>query len=92
MLRTISRTLLACGVFIAASGLARAENAPSPERLKLARMVVVDSGLSRSFQGLVDQMEEDLQNRAAATRPNDLADLRAVLGQLKPEFVSLPTR
>ena len=89
LLRTISRTLLACGVFIAASGLARAENAPSPERLKLARMVVVDSGLSRSFQGLVDQMEEDLQNRAAATRPNDLADLRAVLGQLKPEFVSL---
>lgn len=89
MLRLISRALLACGLCVAAAGLARAENVPSPERLKLARMVVVDSGLSRSFHGLVDQMTEDLQNRTATTRPNDLADLRAVLGGLKPEFDSL---
>ncbi len=89
MLRMFSRAFLACGVFVAAAGFVHAENAPSPERLKLARMVVVESGLSRSFHGLVEQMEADLQDRTATTQPDATDDLRAVIRQLQPEFDAL---
>jgi hypothetical protein len=65
---------------------ARAQVAPEPESLGLARRVVVDSGLARSFQGLVAQMEADLRAQTAATRPAANADLNAVLAELKPEF------
>jgi hypothetical protein len=82
----LSFALVVCG--FVASGV-RAEDAPEPERLKLARMVVVDSGLSRSFQGLVDQMEEDIRARTAVTRPELAAELQGVLGGLKPEFDGL---
>jgi hypothetical protein len=94
LLCTAARVLFACGLCLAAvpghaqnaPGGAPAEDASSPERLKLARLVVVDSGLARSFHGLVEQMQEDLQNRAAATRPDAAADLRDVLASLRPEF------
>ncbi len=90
MLRIFARLVFVGGLCIAA-GFGHAQDAPdpdssNPERLKLARLVVVDSGLARSFHGLVAQMEEDLQNRAAATRPEAAADLRATLGDLQPEF------
>jgi hypothetical protein len=89
MLRFLSRALLACGLCLASSSSLRAEEADGPERLKLARSVVVDSGLVRSFHGLVAQMEEDMQGRTAATRPELAADLQNVLGDLKPEFDGL---
>jgi hypothetical protein len=89
MLHIFLRAFLACGLCLAAAGIARAEDAPEPERLKLARMVVVDSGLARSFHGLVEQMEEDVRNRAAATRPEAVADLRTALADLRTEFDSL---
>jgi hypothetical protein len=68
------------------AGPAQAQTAPEPESLGLARRVVVDSGLARSFQGLVAQMEADLRAQTAATRPAAGPDLGAVLTELKPEF------
>ncbi len=90
MLHIFAPALLAFGLCLT-TGFVHAQDAPSqdsssPERLKLARLVVVDSGLSRSFHGLVEQMEEDLQNRAAATRPEAVAELRATISELQPEF------
>ena len=65
---------------------AGAQTAPRPESMKLARRVVVNSGLARSFHGLVEQMADDIRSRAAATRPELAGDLGAVLADLKPEF------
>jgi hypothetical protein len=89
MFRIVFSALLLCGLCLASSGLVRANETQEPERLKLARLVVVDSGLSRSFQGLVAQMEEDVRSRAAVTRPELAVDLQTVLEQLKPEFDGL---
>ncbi|WP_294539928.1 DUF2059 domain-containing protein [uncultured Rhodoblastus sp.] len=93
MLRPVAR-LFFCGLFFAAAGPARAQEtqasqAPEPDSLRLARLVVVDSGLARSFRGLVEQMSQDLRNRAAATRPEAVADLNAALAELQPEFDAL---
>ena len=92
MFRLVARLLL-CGLLL---GLlpARAQDVqvsqePEPERLKLARLVVVDSGLARSFRGLIEQMQTDLRQRAAATRPEAAADLNAALAELQPEFDAL---
>ncbi len=60
MLRIFARLIFIGGLCFA-SGFGHAQDAPdpdssSPERLKLARLVVVDSGLARSLHGLVEQM------------------------------------
>jgi hypothetical protein len=68
------------------AGAAHAQTAPDPEAVQLARKVVFDSGLARSFHGLVEQMAGDIQERTATTRPELGPDLSAVLTDLKPEF------
>jgi hypothetical protein len=78
--------LIALALALLLAGPAQAQTAQEPESLGLARRVVVDSGLSRSFQGLVAQMQADLRAQTAATRPAASADLNAVLADLKPEF------
>lgn len=92
MFRLVARLLL-CGLLLGVLP-ARAQEAPisqepEPERLKLARLVVVDSGLSRSFRGLIEQMQTDLRQRAAATRPEAAADLNTALAELQPELDAL---
>jgi hypothetical protein len=77
------------GVLPARAQEAPISQEPEPERLKLARLVVVDSGLSRSFRGLIEQMQTDLRQRAAATRPEAAADLNVALAELQPEFDAL---
>jgi hypothetical protein len=99
MPRFLAHALLALGFFVAGAGLSHSmaqaqplpqtRDAPDPDRLRLARLVVVDSGLARSFHGLVEQMQAEVQNRAAATQPEAVADLRAVLSELQPEFDAL---
>jgi hypothetical protein len=89
MPRFFARALLSLALCLTIAGLVRAQGAPEPDRLRLARLVVVDSGLACSFHGLVEQMQADIQNRAAATRPDALADLRASLADLQPEFDAL---
>jgi uncharacterized protein len=96
MPRLLARISLVLGFFLAVAGLSQSvaraqplpqtQDAPDPDRLRLARLVVVDSGLARSFHGLVEQMQAEVQNRAATTQPEAVADLRAVLIELQPEF------
>jgi hypothetical protein len=88
--RLVARLLL-CGLFLGVlpARAQDAEGSPEPERLKLARLVAVDSGLARSFRGLIEQMQADLRQRAAATRPEAAADLNAALAELQPEFDAL---
>ena len=89
MLRILALCLLLAG---AAQGAAQAQTAPQartapdPATIALARKVVVDSGLARSFHGLAEQMAGDIQDRASTTRPDLGPDLGAVLADLKPEF------
>lgn len=92
MFRLVARLFL-CGLLLgvlpARAQDPQASPEPEPERLKLARLVVVDSGLARSFRGLIEQMQADLRQRAAATRPEAAADLNAALAELQPEFDAL---
>lgn len=51
-----------------------------------ARDVVIASGLSRSFQGTVAELSQQLETTVTRTRPDLTADLNAVMHQLAPEF------
>ncbi|MCW2274250.1 hypothetical protein M2321_001825 [Rhodoblastus acidophilus] len=55
------------------------------DSLRLARLVVENSGLSRSFRGLTEAMRMDL-SRAATTRPELASDLQAALAEMQPAF------
>ena len=58
----------------------------SPEKFAAARQVVVSSGMSRSFEPMVPQLEEQIPLVVTRTRPDLSKDLTAVLVQLQPEF------
>ena len=58
----------------------------SPEKLAAARQVVVSSGMARSFEPMVPQLEEQIPLVVTRTRPDLSKDLTAVLAQLQPEF------
>ena len=58
----------------------------SPEKLAAARQVVVSSGMARSFEPMVPQLEEQIPSVVTRTRPDLSKDLTAVLAQLQPEF------
>jgi hypothetical protein len=83
---TLYPALRAFALCLLLAGPACAQITPEPESLGLARRVVVDSGLARSFRGLVEQMQADLKAQAAATRPDATKDLAAVLAELQPDF------
>ncbi len=57
-----------------------------PEKLAAARQVVVSSGMARSFEPMVPQLEEQIPLVVTRTRPDLSKDLTAVLAQLQPEF------
>ena len=57
-----------------------------PEKLAAARAVVVSSGMSRSFEPMAAQLEEQIPIVVTRTRPDLAPDLTVVLAQLKPEF------
>lgn len=78
------RRLVALWLLLASPAFA--QNPPEPESIGLARRVVIESGLARSFQGLVEQMAQEIENRATITRPDSAAELRETLIQLRPEF------
>jgi hypothetical protein len=83
LLRRLAALLVIGGLL--AAGPAMAQKKPTPHELQLARRVVVESGLSRSFQGIIAQMEDEIR-RSAATRPDLTKDLNTVLAELQPEF------
>ncbi len=57
-----------------------------PEKLAAARQVVVSSGMARSFEPMVPQLEEQIPMVVTRTRPDLSKDLTTVLVQLQPEF------
>jgi hypothetical protein len=63
-----------------------ASPAATPAQIALARAVVVDSGISSSFQLIIPQFLEQIALSVTRTRPELVADLNVVLADLKPEF------
>jgi hypothetical protein len=60
--------------------------APTPAQIALARAVVVDSGISSSFQLIIPQYLEQIALSVTRTRPELVADLNVALADIKPEF------
>ena len=59
---------------------------PSASHLAAARELVVVSGMSRSFAGVLPTTMQRLTNTFTQTRPELAPDLAAVLVEIKPEF------
>ncbi len=57
-----------------------------PEKLAIARQVVLSSGMGRSFEPMVPQLESQIPRIVTRTRPELAKDVGAVLTQLQPEF------
>jgi hypothetical protein len=57
-----------------------------PEKLALARQVVLSSGMGRSFDPMVPQLEAQIPMVVTRTRPEYAKDVASVLTQLQPEF------
>jgi hypothetical protein len=60
--------------------------ATTPVHIALARSVVVDSGISSSFQLIIPQYLEQIALSVTRTRPELVADLNVVLANVKPDF------
>ena len=60
--------------------------APAASHLEAARQLVVASGLSRAFLGVVPDMVGKLNANLSQTRPEIARDLKATLDALQPEF------
>ncbi len=58
----------------------------SPEKLAVARQVVLSSGMGRSFEPMVPQLEAQIPMVVTRTRPELTKEVGAVLTQLQPEF------
>ncbi len=57
-----------------------------PAQLAAARDVVISSGMARSFEPMVPQLEEQIPLVVTRTRPEYGKDLTGVLAGLQPEF------
>ena len=57
-----------------------------PAQLAAARDVVISSGMARSFEPMVPQLEEQIPLVVTRTRPEFAKDLTGVLAGLQPEF------
>ena len=85
---------LRCAAFIACLSLVPAlaqtpkqAAAPTQAQIDLARKVVIDSGLSRSFATIVLQTMGQINSTVTATRPELINDMRTTLNDLQPEFM-----
>jgi uncharacterized protein len=61
--------------------------APTQEQLDIARKLVVDSGMSRTFSSMVLQTMGQINSTVTATRPELINDMRTVLNELQPELM-----
>jgi hypothetical protein len=60
--------------------------AATSAQIALARAVVVDSGISSSFQLIIPQYLEQIALSVTRTRPELVADLNLVLAEIRPDF------
>ena len=65
---------------------APAPGAPTAAQIALARELVVNSGVSRSFAIVIPQFLDQIGTRVTQTRPDLIKDLNVVMEQIKPEF------
>lgn len=62
-----------------------AQQAPSAEHVRVARDVVVASGISASFEGIYNEFKDRVRQSIGTTRPEIAKDLTEVLDGLKGE-------
>lgn len=60
--------------------------APSASQIALAKEIVTNSGVSRSFAIVIPQFLDQIGTRLTQTRPDLIKDLNVVMEQIKPEF------
>ena len=78
---------LPSGSFMPPPGAApAAPPTPAASHLAVARQLVVASGLSMAFLGVVPDMAGKLNTNMTQTRPEIAQDLKATLDALQPEF------
>jgi hypothetical protein len=79
-------------ICLAAAAPASAQQAPavnpnpSPAQLALAKDIVVNSGISRSFESMIPTFLEQARQGLSTSRPELAKDLTEVVNQLKTEF------
>jgi hypothetical protein len=84
MIRTSRLAATSVALFMLASPVL-AQTQPSAGHLALAREVAVSSGMTRSFDAMVEPFLDQLQ-QMNVTRPEIKQDLTQVVAQLRPEL------
>jgi hypothetical protein len=84
MIRTSRLAATSVALFMLASPVL-AQTQPSAAHLALAREVAVSSGMTRSFDAMVEPFLDQLQ-QMNVTRPEIKQDLTQVVAQLRPEL------
>ena len=85
MIRTASRlAVTSVALFMLASPVF-AQTQPSASHLALAREVAIGSGMTRSFDAMVEPFLDQLE-QMNVTRPEIKQDLQQVVAQLRPEL------
>jgi hypothetical protein len=85
MIRNASRLAATSVALFMLAGSAFAQSQPSASHLALAREVAVSSGMTRSFDAMVEPFLDQLQ-QMNVTRPEIKNDLIQVVAQIRPEL------
>jgi hypothetical protein len=85
MIRNASRLAATSVALFMLAGSAFAQSQPSASHLALAREVAVTSGMTRSFDAMVEPFLDQLQ-QMNVTRPEIKNDLIQVVAQIRPEL------
>ena len=59
---------------------------PTADQMKLAREVIINSGIALSISASVPQLQDRLYNSIITTRPDLVKDLNATMADLEQEF------
>jgi hypothetical protein len=59
---------------------------PSPSQIAIAKSLIMASGMIRSFDGLIPQMQDQLTQTVTRTRPEIAKDVAEAIAQIKPQL------
>src|SRR3712207_4624831 len=85
MIRNASRLAATSAALFMLASPAFAQAQPSAGHMALAREVAISSGMTRSFDAMVEPFLDQLQ-QMDVTRPEIRNDLTQVVAQLRPEL------
>jgi len=85
MIHHFPRLAAAAFVLVLSAGAAVAQAQPSQTHLAAAREVALNSGITRTFDGMLTALEDQLR-QITVTRPELTKDLNEVITSLKPEM------